>query len=135
MANPNGYAQQYLKIIEHGGDTIPTATITVGGKGRLSAELGELSLLSAFDYVLLEVARSAFEQFALNRNFGVESYLGCRIRHNTLTGMMRDGVETLIEQPQWSGLGFDDRFIEAYDQWLAAYRTQIETLRRDRLQF
>ncbi|WEK51825.1 MAG: hypothetical protein P0Y66_07570 [Candidatus Kaistia colombiensis] len=133
MENPTSYTQQYLRLIEH------TSEITVGSKINVvrSAAVSSLDAiaLSAFDYILIEVAKGAFTQFCENTTFGIESYLGRRIRHNTLTGMMRSGVETLIEKPNYQILSYDDDFIQAHSRWVAEYRALIEHLRKDILQF
>ncbi|UHS55503.1 hypothetical protein [Agrobacterium vaccinii] len=133
LENPSSYTQQYIRLIEHtseaaGGLKVNLVSSATGGPVDAGA-------LSAFDYILVEVAKSAFAQFCENTNFGIESYLGRRIRHNTLTGMMRGGVETLIEKPYYHVLSFDDAFMQAHAKWVADYRALIEYLRRDVLQF
>ena len=131
VANPSVYAQQYMTLIER----------SVGASARSSKSevnqfgFGNLDAVTAFDYVLIEVARVAFEQFCTNRHFGIESYLGRRIRHNTLTGMMRGGVEELIEHPTYKVLRYDRNFAKANNDWIESYRKLIEHARRDLLQF
>lgn len=132
VANPSAYAQQYMKMIEHNvGVSAQTAKVE-NGKIVIT---GEVDAATAFDYILIEVAKIAFAQFCTNRQFGIESYLGRRIRHNTLTGMMRGGVEELIEGPVYRVLRHDNAFKEANNAWLTNYRKVLEHLRRDLLQF
>jgi hypothetical protein len=133
VANPSTYAQQYIKMIEH--DIYPVTTVSA------SVDSGKVVFTQAnesaagLDYVLLEVAKIAYEQFCTNRQFGVESYLGRRIRHNTMKGMMRGGVEDLIDLPAYTVLSYDSDYIEANNRWIESYHKLIEHLRRDLLQF
>jgi hypothetical protein len=134
VANPSAYAQQYVKMIEHNVQ-IPILSAKLENGQLIHTGTVDMSPARAFDYVLLEVARVAYEQFCINRHFGIESYLGRRIRHNTLPGMMRGGVEDLIELPAYRILTYDDRFELANDAWIASYQKLIEHMRRDLLQF
>jgi hypothetical protein len=132
IENPNSYAQQYLRLIEKSVDRIAISTVRTGS---VTNAVTELIISPASDYVLLEVAKGAYTQFCVNTTFGIESYLGRRIRHNTLTGMMRGGVEEIIDKNTYYHLKYDDRFEAVYRVWLEEYRAGIETLRRDLLQF
>lgn len=133
LENPSSYTQQYLRLIEHASEVSGGVKVNfVRSSAAVNIDAGSLS---AFDYILVEVAKSAFAQFCENANFGIESYLGRRIRHNTLTGMMRGGVETLIEKPYYHILSFDDAFMQAHARWVQDYRALIEHLRKDILQF
>jgi hypothetical protein len=133
MENPSSYTQQYLRLIEHTSEAAGGIKINIV---RTSPNgVIDPGALTAFDYILIEVAKSAFTQFCENTNFGIESYLGRRIRHNTLTGMMRGGVETLIEKPYYHVLTFDDAFMQAHARWVTDYRSLIEHMRKDILQF
>lgn len=134
VENPSSYGQQYMRMIETNVPTVSAkAKVLENGK---SIERGiDIPTATAFDYVLLQVAQTAFEQFCTNRDFGVESYLGRRIRHNTMTGMMRGGAEDLIEQPQFRVLHYEEDFMAANDRWIEKYRSFIDRIRRDYLQF
>ncbi|TCQ16933.1 hypothetical protein [Rhizobium sp. PP-CC-3G-465] len=129
--NPTAYTQQYLRIIESGGDALTAVRVTNPNSGHVA----EILVLASFDYVLFEIVKSAFHQFCTNTNFGIESYLGRRIRHNTLTGMMRGGVESIISKSQFQLLAYDKEFMASYRQWQSSYRDLIEDMRRDILQF
>lgn len=131
--NPSSYQQQYLRLLEHHAESPTVLKLAISRSGNeIKAETWALS---AYDYMLIEVAKAAFTQFCVNTNFGIESYLGRRIRHNTLTGMMRGGVETLIEKPHYHVLTYDSAFMNAHSQWVEDYRSIIEHLRKDVLQF
>ncbi|MFK4810359.1 hypothetical protein ACI3KW_09110 [Devosia sp. ZW T5_3] len=129
--NPSAYAQQFMRLVELAPD-FPTAP-----RPALEAErkATEIFATAKFDYILVEAATKTFEQFCLNESFGIESYLSRRIRHNTLAGMMRSEVETLIEQPRFDVLTYDEEFIQAERDWSARYRLEVERIRRDLLQF
>lgn len=133
VANPSTYAQQYIKMIEHDISPLKVVAASIEGGKVIFTEARESA--AALDYVLLEVAKVAYEQFCTNRQFGVESYLGRRIRHNTMKGMMRGGVEDLIDLPAYRVLGYDSDFVDANRQWIESYHRLIEHLRRDLLQF
>lgn len=135
ISNPSAYAQQYLKIVEHSFDLVSATTVLIENGAVVSAGTTDMSTLSSFDYMLLEAAKIAFTQFCESKEFGIESYLGRRIRHNTLTGMMRSGVEDAIDLPQFYALIVDKNFRAANKAWIDAYRAFIEELRRDFLQF
>ncbi|MER8930701.1 hypothetical protein [Mesorhizobium sp. M0859] len=131
--NPSAYAQQYERIIGHSVDLNKTRS----EKAKISFEdvVIDITVAAAYDYILFEFARIAFAEFCLNNTFGIESYLGRRIRHNTLSGMMRDGVETLKDAVHFHLLMTDDHFMLAYDLWVNDYRALIDKLRRENLQF
>ncbi|WP_376710949.1 hypothetical protein [Pseudochrobactrum lubricantis] len=131
--NPSAYQQQYLQLLEHHAENLSVLKVAISRSG--SEFKAETWTLSAYDYMLFEVAKAAFTQFCINTNFGIESYLGRRIRHNTLTGMMRGGVETLLEKGNYHILTYDDAFLQAHADWVEDYRSIIEHLRKDILQF
>lgn len=135
IENPSAYARQYVKMIEHNVSVVSAKTGKFEHGKIVVTGTVDIPTVTAFDYILVEVARVAFEQFCTNRDFGIESYLGRRIRHNTLTGMMRGGVEDMMNLPQFRVLKFDQNFIAANERWIDDYRTSVELLRRDILQF
>jgi hypothetical protein len=135
IENPSAYARQYIKMIEHNVSLATARAKEINTAGKIENGMIVLAGVNAFDYILVEVARVAFEQFCTNRDFGIESYLGRRIRHNTLTGMMRGGVEDLMNEPQFRALTYDQNFASANERWIDDYRASVELLRRDILQF
>jgi hypothetical protein len=52
-----------------------------------------------------------------------------------MKGMMRGGVEDLIDLPAYTVLGYDSDFIEVNNSWIEGYHKLIEHLRKDLLQF
>ena len=81
-----------MQIVEHNIDVLAARIATIENGIVFFTGSSEIATLKAFDYILEEIAQIAFKQFCTNREFGIESYLGRRIRHNTLTGMLRGGV-------------------------------------------
>ncbi|WP_415752033.1 hypothetical protein [Mesorhizobium sp. B2-1-8] len=134
IENPNAYTQEYARVIEHEIKTIQATTIVIGPSG-IQTGTAEIPANNAFDYVLMEVVKYAFAQFCLNTNFGIESYLGRRIRHNTLMGTMLGGVDSIIERPHFQALAIDYDFVEANDNWVESYRSLVKHMRLDLLQF
>ncbi|QDI82260.1 hypothetical protein E8E01_18415 [Methylorubrum populi] len=134
-ANPNSYSQQYIKIIERNYDLLTARTIRLENGNLKVGDAFDVSTLASYDYVLLEAARIAFQHFCTSRDFGIESYLGRRIRHNTLSGMLRSGVENLIDAPGYFPLRVDRSFWAANAEWITSYRSLVEEMRKDILQF
>lgn len=132
--NPSAYAQQYERLIGH---NVVDLNKSKSDNAQMSFGdiIVDMTVAVAYDYILFEFAKIAFGEFCLNNNFGIESYLGRRIRHNTLSGMMRDGVETLAEAAHFHTLLADDQFMSAYNNWASDYRALIDRMRREYLQF
>ena len=130
--NPSSYMREYRRLLEQSLETITKAATFAAG-GHLETIDAEIEILSKFDYVLRKAMETIFSQFCTNRLFGIDSYLGRRIRHNTLQGMMLGGVESIING--FPSIRIDGRFMRRYDQWLIEYRKMIENLRVDLLQF
>ncbi|WAX94914.1 hypothetical protein N7E70_025215 [Aminobacter sp. NyZ550] len=134
--NPSSYSQQYVRHIEHGAEPNVLRIFSGGVElSKIGEVLSEIQVNSTYDYILVEAAKIAFNEFCKNAQFGIESYLGRRIRHNTLAGMMRDAVESVREKPSYSVMRFNSDFEAAYRDWLAEYQSGIEYIRKDLLQF
>jgi len=130
--HPNAYLQEYRRMIEHSIATISRAALLLDQSG-IQVVRAEMSTIASFDYMLAAAMQGTFDQFCTNRHFGIESYLGRRIRHNTLTGMMLGGVDSIIEG--FGGLQMNGPFMDRYDEWLAEYKKLIEYIRVSLLQF
>lgn len=132
--NPNSYLQEYLRIIDHSLESMGPQAVIVTAEGvKRAPKL--LALIASFDYLLMKALSGTFEQFCINHHFGIESYLGRRIRHNTLSGMMLAGVDSIIKNDEFLGLQIDGDFQERYKAWLDEYKRMIEHIRVDLLQF
>ena len=87
------------------------------------------------EYLVSQIVKDAFEQFCLNAEFGIESYLGRRIRHNTLDGVTTDTVDAVLRKPEHRIVMSNASMRRTIDAWMASYKSIIDKLRRDHLQF
>lgn len=87
------------------------------------------------EYLVSQIVKDAFEQFCLNAEFGIESYLGRRIRHNTLDGVTTDTVDAVLRKPEYRIVMSNASMRPTVDAWMASYKSIIDKLRRDHLQF
>ncbi|WP_207636114.1 hypothetical protein, partial [Clostridium tunisiense] len=63
---------------------------TIENKSGESEDIYFITLNEQSEGMIAQIAKDAFDQFCLNTEFGIESYLGRRIRHNTLDGVMTE---------------------------------------------
>lgn len=130
-SNPTVSTEQYRTLhprIEAG-----IASIKTGGAGESSLILVKLNDQS--EYLVSQIAKDAFEQFCLNTEFGIQSYLGRRIRHNTLDGVTTDTVDAVLRKPEYRAVLANAQMRRTVDAWMASYKSIVDKLRRDYLQF
>lgn len=94
-----------------------------------------LKLIGQREFLIHQIAKDAFEQFCLNPEFGIQSYLGRRIRHNTLDGVTTETVDAVFLKPEYAYAMTSQSRRRAVDAWRASYKSIIDRLRRDSLQF
>lgn len=87
------------------------------------------------DYLISQIAKDAFEQFCLNTEFGIQSYLGRRIRHNSLDGVTTGTVDAVLRKPEFSSFMANPQMQRNCESWMEAYKSIIDKLRREHLQF
>lgn len=87
------------------------------------------------EYLISQIAKDAFEQFCLNTEFGIESYLGRRIRHNTLDGVTMDTVDAVLRKPEYAVYMTNPTMRRTVEAWMASYKAIVDRLRREHLQF
>lgn len=87
------------------------------------------------EYLIQQIVKDAFEQFCLNNEFGIQSYLGRRIRHNTLQGVMIETVDAILGRPEHQAIKQTPGVRNSIQSWLSSYGAMIEKLRREQLQF
>ncbi|MBU1334416.1 MAG: hypothetical protein KJ944_21355 [Alphaproteobacteria bacterium] len=82
---------------------------------------------------LASLLQKAFEEFCADKRYGVDSYIGRRIRHGTLYGYLATQMEPLLERSEYQDLsvGESGRRLQA---WLADYRANVTQLGQDMLQ-
>lgn len=85
--------------------------------------------------MVLQIAKEAFKEFCTNTEFGIESYLGRRIRHNTLHGVMTDPIDGVIQKPVYRPIIAGTKFGDALRVWEGYYKSYIERMREEFLQF
>jgi hypothetical protein len=129
-SNPSVSTEQYRSLYSRA----QTQVANVNAK-----RLGESNIIlvevEGDEYLVTQIVKDAFGQFCSNSEFGIESYLGRRIRHNTLEGVMNEAVDAVINNLDYRGIVSMPWGREAVSTWQREYRAIIDKLRRDRLQF
>lgn len=126
-ANPSISTEQYRALhSRHGTKVIPLEE----GGGQLLVQVVEQN-----EYLIRQIAEDAFQQFCLNTEFGIESYLGRRIRHNTLDGVTTDTVDAVLRKQEHAVAMTNPSMRRTVDAWLTSYKAIIDKLRREHLQF
>lgn len=80
---------------------------------------------------LAVVLQSAFQEFCSNKRYGINSYLGRRIRHGTLSGFMCNAVEETIKEERFRSIRENPHAMDALQSWVESYRFQVETWAND----
>lgn len=94
-----------------------------------------IHLIDESEYLISQIAKDAFEQFCLNTEFGIQSYLGRRIRHNTLDGVTTDTVDAVLRKPEHRMILSNQNMLRKIEEWMSSYKSIVDKLRRDHLQF
>jgi hypothetical protein len=132
-SNPSAYAEQYKEML-------PKLTARLSGKSIVSpsgneATIGILEITSTDEYLVERMAGDAFREFCENNEFGIESYLGRRIRHNTLQGVMTKSIDAVLQKPEFNPVIAGTPFGSALDSWQNGFKIYIERMRKEFLQF
>ncbi|MBD9638458.1 hypothetical protein IB277_19325 [Ensifer sp. ENS07] len=80
---------------------------------------------------LAAVLQSAFQEFCSNKRYGINSYLGRRIRHGTLSGFMVNAVEEIIKEDRFRAIRDNAQASAALATWVDIYRSQVDTWAND----
>jgi len=91
-----------------------------------------ITLNAQSEDLIEQIATDSFEQFCLNTEFGIESYLGRRIRHNTLDGVTTETVDAVFKKPEYH---MGPSMKRTVDAWMTQYRAIVDKLRKEHLQF
>lgn len=126
-SNPTISAEQYRSLYSR----IEARVASLEDKTNLLL----YQLMDEDEYLVSQIVKDAFEQFCLNAEFGIESYLGRRIRHNTLDGVTTDTVDAVLRKPEYRVVLSNARMRPTVDIWMDTYKSIIDKLRRDYLQF
>ncbi|GAA5064311.1 hypothetical protein N0B44_06040 [Roseibacterium beibuensis] len=134
-ANPSAYTQHYKELLPQ---LVTRLTAIADYKDTRTGETHRIPVVevsNTIDHIVKQIVQEAFREFCTNAEFGIESYLGRRIRHNTLHGVMLDPVDAVIAKPLFHPLLTQTRFGEAISDWKSSYRIYIDRMRKEFLQF
>lgn len=133
-SNPSAYAEQYKELLPKLIARLSASKSIVSATGK-EATLGILEITSTDIYLVERMATDAFREFCVNNEFGIESYLGRRIRHNTLQGVMNKPVDAVLQRSEYQPIIIGTPFGAALRSWDSSYKLFIERLRKEFLQF
>lgn len=129
-SNPTVSTEQYRSLYPRIEARISSLENECGGEKNVL-----IIHLNNHEYLISQIAKDAFEQFCLNTEFGIQSYLGRRIRHNTLDGVTTDTVDTVLRKPEYGIVMSNPNMRRTVEAWMASYKSIIDKLRRYHLQF
>lgn len=130
-SNPTVSTEQYRSLYPRVGARMASVEGSQEGK----ADVLVIELIGQSQYLIEQIAKDAFEQFCMNAEFGIQSYLGRRIRHNTLDGVMVNTVDAVTKKMEYQALFSGYKFKRAVASWMESYKAVIEKIKRDHLQF
>lgn len=134
LSNPSAYMRQYKEML-------PKLAARYAASKNVMTQSGKETRLDFFEitttdeYLVLEMAKEAFREFCTNNEFGIESYLGRRIRHNTLQGVMTKSTDAVILRPDYQPIMAGTSFGRSMSSWEAGYKIYVERMRKEFLQF
>lgn len=129
-SNPSISTEQYRSLYPRIEARIASIDNESGSSNVLVIQLNDQD-----EYLISQIFKDAFEQFCLNTEFGIQSYLGRRIRHNTLDGVTTDTVDAVLRKPDYGIVMSNPSMRRSLEAWIASYKSIIDKLRRDHLQF
>lgn len=130
-SNPSIATEQYRTLYPIIATKLSSGNDVLNGR----PDLYVVQLNDHSEYLISQIAEDSFEQFCLNQEFGIQSYLGRRIRHNTLDGVTLETVDAVIHKPEYAIFTTNANMRRTVDTWLATYKAIIDKLRREYLQF
>ncbi len=129
--NPTMYTEQYRALYAPIEAKMTSVEIAPGVEKSVLL----IQLIDHDEYLVSQIAKDAFEQFCLNTEFGIESYLGRRIRRNTLDGVTLDTVDAVLSKPAFAVCLTDPTMRRTVQAWMVIYKGIVDKLRREYLQF
>lgn len=79
--------------------------------------------------------KDAFRTFCLDHYFGVDSFLGRRIRHNATHGLLLGQLDKICLGAMEKDPQFEFEIHQAYNSWRAEYLQEVDRLVSDRFRF
>ena len=98
-ANPSAYTQQYKELLPKLVARLTAIASVTDTKTGETKSIQVVQISSTVDQLVRQITEEAFREFCLNNEFGIESYLGRRIRHNTLHGVMINPIDAVLNNP------------------------------------
>lgn len=133
-SNPSVYTQQFKENLPKLAARFAATKSILNSKGE-EARLDIFSITTTDEYLVAEMAREAFREFCISNEFGIESYLGRRIRHNTLRGFMTKSTDAVLKRQENQPIIVGTPFGRAIAAWESQYNIYIERMRKEFLQF
>lgn len=90
---------------------------------------------ATYDNMIENMLRDAYSAFCLDPHFGIGSYIGRRIRHNTLRANMQSATDNVFRKKGFRPLTNDREFIKRKKIWDQKYGAIIEELRINKIHF
>jgi len=133
-SNPSAYTEQFKEILPRITAKLSKSRSIVTSSG-VEATIGFIEFTRTDEYLIEQIAGEAFSEFCRSNEFGIESYLGRRIRHNTLHGVMTSSIDAVLRRSEYNPIIAGTPFGRALAGWENSYKVYIERMRRDFLQF
>jgi len=133
-SNPSAYTQQYKELLPKLIARLAASKSIKQSDGK-ETKIDILEITSTDEYLVEQMAKDAFREFCVNNEFGIESYLGRRIRHNTLQGVMTKSVDAVLLRPEYQPFIAGTPFGGALRSWEHSFKIFIERMRKEFLQF
>lgn len=108
------------------------------GSSTVEASEGDIDVVERrhrYERMVEQVASEAFLVFCTNNEFGLESYLARRIRHNTLQGIMTSDIDAVLNDHVHRPIVSGTPFGKSLHAWKNHYIARVERLRKELLQF
>jgi hypothetical protein len=134
-ANPSAYMQQYKEILPKLIARLTAVASIKDEESGTSRKVPILTISSTMRELVEKIAVESFREFCVNNEFGIESYLGRRIRHNTLHGVMTNPIDAILSKPSHRPIIERTSFGRALADWEGQYRLYIDKMRKEYLQF
>lgn len=83
---------------------------------------------------LAKLLQATFTKFCENPSFGIASYIGRRIRHGTLEGILNSRIEEITTSAKETEFVGNPQACLFLDDWLGRYKVQVEKLGTEYLQ-
>ncbi len=132
-SNPSAFTEQYKEILPKLTARLSASKSIVSPSGN-EAKIDILEITSTDVFLVEQMATEAFREFCVSNEFGIKSYLGRRIRHNTLQGVMTS-VDAVLQRPEFNPVIAGTPFGRALHAWEVGFKIFVERMRKEFLQF